>query len=266
MGAASSPRGGGSSVELDKAKHSAVARSAIAGEAPRVATTAYWRKTSGMQKKRKVLSHSAKQTSLATEWETSRNYESQTWKADPSAATYNNFSNSSYINSDYPVVTVSLHMENNYPWTKMNSDLDVGFGDNADDALYLEKLEEALKWIERRGRERKAMLARQTLTECSDMLGRGEIACIGPLFDLAIYVAGADPFEKDPLGGMQISKGALHKRDKTVANWCRSSGIPMAVVLAGGYSDVEDVVDIHLNTFLSCFEERLGCLGLEAFG
>ena len=71
-----------------------------------------------------------------------------------------------------------------------------------------------------------------------------------PPFDLCIYVAGADPYENDTLGGLKITKEGLRKRDEKVFEWCRERGIAVAVVLAGGYPEnVEDCVDIHWNTF-----------------
>ena len=68
-------------------------------------------------------------------------------------------------------------------------------------------------------------------------------------FDLAFYIAGADPFEGDRLGRLSVSKEGLRARDKLVADLCRRAGIPLAVVLGGGYAhDVTDTVDVHFNT------------------
>jgi len=66
---------------------------------------------------------------------------------------------------------------------------------------------------------------------------------------LVFYLAGADPYEKDQLGGLRLSKNGLRQRDLLVIGGARRLGIPVAVVLAGGYaSELEDTVDIHLNT------------------
>ncbi|MCX6569177.1 MAG: histone deacetylase [Candidatus Aminicenantes bacterium] len=67
--------------------------------------------------------------------------------------------------------------------------------------------------------------------------------------DLVIYLAGADPYEKDQLGGLSLTKAGLKERDKVVIENARRLGIPVAVVLAGGYAaEIKDTVDIHLNT------------------
>lgn len=67
--------------------------------------------------------------------------------------------------------------------------------------------------------------------------------------DLVFYLAGADPFEKDQLGGLRVTKEGLRERDRIVVEEARRLCIPVAIVLAGGYAaDVEDTVAIHLNT------------------
>jgi acetoin utilization deacetylase AcuC-like enzyme len=67
--------------------------------------------------------------------------------------------------------------------------------------------------------------------------------------NLVIYLAGADPYEKDQLGGLALTKAGLKDRDKLVIESARRMGIAVAVVLAGGYAlDIKDTVDIHLNT------------------
>ncbi len=67
--------------------------------------------------------------------------------------------------------------------------------------------------------------------------------------DLVFYLAGADPFEKDQLGGLRVTKEGLRERDRVVIGEARRLGIPVAIVLAGGYAaDAEDTVAIHLNT------------------
>jgi acetoin utilization deacetylase AcuC-like enzyme len=67
--------------------------------------------------------------------------------------------------------------------------------------------------------------------------------------NIVFYLAGADPYEKDQLGGLAVTKAGLKERDKLVIQSARRLGIAVAVVLAGGYAlDIEDTVDIHLNT------------------
>jgi len=63
------------------------------------------------------------------------------------------------------------------------------------------------------------------------------------------YLAGADPFVEDRLGGLAVTKAGLRERDRVVIGAARGAAVPLVVVLAGGYAvRVEDTVDIHLNT------------------
>ena len=67
--------------------------------------------------------------------------------------------------------------------------------------------------------------------------------------DLAIYLAGADPYAGDRLGRLAVTKRGLAERDRFVLNACRSAGLPVAIVMAGGYGKrIEDTVDIHFQT------------------
>ena len=67
--------------------------------------------------------------------------------------------------------------------------------------------------------------------------------------DLAIYLAGADPFHDDKLGRLALTKRGLAERDRLVLEYCRGAGVPVAITMAGGYArDVEDTVDIHFQT------------------
>jgi len=67
--------------------------------------------------------------------------------------------------------------------------------------------------------------------------------------DLVFYLAGADPYEKDQLGALKLSQAGLKVRDEIVIGEACRLGLPLVVVLAGGYAwDLEDTVTIHLNT------------------
>lgn len=115
------------------------------------------------------------------------------------------------------VFTFSIHQENNYP-PKERSDLDIGLPDGATDERYLAEL-----------------------GVVGDILDRHKP-------DLCVYLAGADPFVGDMLGGLAITKEGLRRRDAFVLKECRARRVPVCVVLAGGYApDVQDVVDIHVN-------------------
>jgi acetoin utilization deacetylase AcuC-like enzyme len=122
--------------------------------------------------------------------------------------------------ADESVTTFSIHAARNYPFHKQRSDLDIELPDGADDTTYLAALEAGLRRI---------------------------IPAARP--DLAIYLAGADPFQGDRLGRMSLSKDGLLSRDRLVLEHLRSAGIPVAITLAGGYGRcIEDTVDIHLQT------------------
>ncbi len=121
---------------------------------------------------------------------------------------------------DPTVFTFSIHGEKNFPFHKERSDLDLPLPDGADDATFLEAL------------------------------GRGlEQALDSSEPGLAIYLAGADPFVGDRLGRLSVTKAGLAERDRMVLGGCRERGIPVAVTMAGGYSeDVGDIVDIHFHS------------------
>ncbi|MCG8652594.1 MAG: hypothetical protein MI861_22330, partial [Pirellulales bacterium] len=74
------------------------------------------------------------------------------------------------------------------------------------------------------------------------------VAAAGP-FDLAIYLAGADPFTEDRLGRLALTKTGLLARDERVLDWCVQNQLPVAIVMAGGYAPrTTDIVDIHAGT------------------
>lgn len=118
------------------------------------------------------------------------------------------------------VFTMSMHQDNNYPARKPPSDLDVGLRDGTGDDEYL------------------SLLARHL-----------PAAVAGHAPDLVVYLAGADPYRDDQLGGLALTKEGLRTRDRLVLEACRACGVPVAVVLAGGYArDTHDTVAIHAAT------------------
>lgn len=121
---------------------------------------------------------------------------------------------------DPSVTSFSIHAERNFPFRKSASDLDIALPDGADDEVYLAVLAPALERL---------------------------FASTSP--GLVVYLAGADPFQDDSLGRMALTKPGLSRRDEMVLSACREQGIPLAIVLAGGYARrIEDSVDIHLET------------------
>jgi acetoin utilization deacetylase AcuC-like enzyme len=122
---------------------------------------------------------------------------------------------------DQTVYTLSIHQENNYPYPKPPSSLDVDLPDGVGDAEYLGALARALD---------------HALAEFQP--------------DLILYVAGADPYRDDQLGGLKLTLEGLEKRDRCVFEKAKAKNIPVAVTLAGGYArQLEDTILIHTNTF-----------------
>jgi acetoin utilization deacetylase AcuC-like enzyme len=68
--------------------------------------------------------------------------------------------------------------------------------------------------------------------------------------DLVLYQAGADPYREDPYSPLDLGLDDLRERDRSVFAWAKREGLPLAWVLAGGYTpDVSKVVEVHLGTF-----------------
>jgi acetoin utilization deacetylase AcuC-like enzyme len=121
---------------------------------------------------------------------------------------------------DETIFTFSIHGANNFPFHKEQSDLDIALDDGAGDAAYLAALGDGLFLALEQSRA-----------------------------DMAIYLAGADPFHDDRLGRLALTKPGLAERDRMVFEYCRWAGLPVAVTMAGGYArDVADTVDIHFAT------------------
>jgi len=127
---------------------------------------------------------------------------------------------------DPTVFTFSMHHEQNYPAIKPPSDLDVGLDTGTDGAAYLAALERHLPAILDRHRP-----------------------------DLVAYVAGADPYEQDQLGGLRLEREDLRKRDRIVFEGAATREIPVVAFLAGGYAArVEDTIGIHADMVEGAFQ------------
>jgi acetoin utilization deacetylase AcuC-like enzyme len=118
------------------------------------------------------------------------------------------------------VFTFSMHQEHNYPAWKPPGDLDLGLEDGTDDAEYHTALEHHVPRI---------LDAHQP--------------------ELAFYLAGADPYAQDQLGGLRLTIEGLQRRDAIVLDALREARVPTVVTLAGGYAQhQDDTVEIHANT------------------
>jgi acetoin utilization deacetylase AcuC-like enzyme len=130
---------------------------------------------------------------------------------------------------DPSVFTFSIHQQHNYPSWKPASDLDVGLADGASDDEYLARLAEALP----------------------------RVVASSP--DLIVYLAGSDPFGGDRLGGLSLTLDGLRRRDRLVLAAAAAAGVPVAIVLAGGYAlRLEDTVTAHVNTVIETLSQGRG--------
>ncbi|MBM3498775.1 MAG: histone deacetylase [Armatimonadetes bacterium] len=127
--------------------------------------------------------------------------------------------NASIFADDKSVFTFSIHEDDNYPLVKPPSDLDIGLPYRCPDGPYLAGVH------------------------------RGVEAALGSDPELAFYLAGADPYEGDMLGGLAVTTEGLLERDRIVLRGCAAARVPATVVLAGGYArDTADTVAIHCRT------------------
>jgi acetoin utilization deacetylase AcuC-like enzyme len=121
---------------------------------------------------------------------------------------------------DQSVFTLSIHQFNNYPSEKPLSSLDIHLADGIGDAEYLHRLGNGY---------------------------RAAFSMFQP--ELVMFVAGADPYREDQLGGLSLTFEGLMERDRLVIHTALTHDVPVAIVLAGGYAEsVEDTITIHANT------------------
>jgi acetoin utilization deacetylase AcuC-like enzyme len=121
------------------------------------------------------------------------------------------------------VFTISLHQENNYPLHKPPSSIDVNLPDGTSDADYLAWLDNALSSAFRQFEP-----------------------------DLICYIAGADPYQQDQLGGLNLTIDGLRERDSLVFRAAHARRVPIMTCYAGGYARrEEDTVRIHSNTVIA---------------
>jgi acetoin utilization deacetylase AcuC-like enzyme len=129
------------------------------------------------------------------------------------------------FDGDPSVFTFSIHQQHNYPAFKPRGSLDIGVNDRMQNLEYLARLRPALP----------AVLA------------------FAP--DIVYYLAGADPYEDDQLGGLALTVEGLRERDRLVFRVCHEAGVPVVLTLAGGYARrLDDTVAIHRGTFEAAAE------------
>jgi len=121
---------------------------------------------------------------------------------------------------DAETFTFSMHGGRNYPFRKVPGTLDIELPDGTGDEAYLAQLASALPRV---------------------------LDASAP--DLVVYLAGADPHERDRLGRLKLTFSGLQRRDAMVLEACREVGIPVAITVAGGYgTDIHETVAIHVAT------------------
>lgn len=130
------------------------------------------------------------------------------------------------LQNDDSIFTLSIHGENNFPFKKERSNLDVGLADGCNDEVYLRSLGTALDQLDSRFKA-----------------------------DCLIFLAGADPHEGDRLGRLKISKDGMRLRDEIVFQYALDRQLPIAFSMAGGYGkEIESTVDIHFQTIKTALQ------------
>jgi acetoin utilization deacetylase AcuC-like enzyme len=120
-----------------------------------------------------------------------------------------------------PIFTFSMHGERNYPSAKMRSTLDVALPDGTGDADYLDLL----------ARHLPPVLERSSA-------------------DIAFYLAGVDVAAGDRFGKLGLTEEGIRRRDRMVIQAVRDRGVPLVIVLAGGYAPSPSrTAELHAHAF-----------------
>ena len=132
----------------------------------------------------------------------------------------------SILQNDDSIFTLSIHGENNFPFKKEESDLDLGLADGCDDVAYLHALGQSLDQLDARFKP-----------------------------DFLIFLAGADPHEGDRLGRLNVSTAGMRLRDEMVFQYALDRQLPIAFSMAGGYGkEMTSTVDIHFQTMKTALQ------------
>ncbi len=119
------------------------------------------------------------------------------------------------------IFTFSVHAEGNYPSMKMRSTLDVALREGAGDSEYLQALQTHLP-----------------------------VVLDHAVADIAFYLAGVDVAQGDRFGKLSLTEDGIRRRDRLVIQSVRARGVPLAIVLAGGYAATPGrVAELHAHVF-----------------
>jgi acetoin utilization deacetylase AcuC-like enzyme len=130
------------------------------------------------------------------------------------------------------VFTFSMHGERNYPAAKMRSNLDVPLRDGIGDAEYLEQLALNLPLVLQRSAPQ-----------------------------IAFYLAGVDVVAGDRYGRLALSESGVAQRDRFVIEAVGRRGIPLVIVLAGGYAATRQrTAELHTHVFRAAADFSNGYL------
>lgn len=136
--------------------------------------------------------------------------------------------NSEILKSSSQVFIASVHCQQNFPYRKIESHLDIGLAKGAGDLEYLSACEQAL------------------------------MACMRFEPHLLLYQAGVDPLEQDSLGLLNVSLQGLQDRDEMVFSLCRMLNVPVSIAMGGGYAKpLELTVEASANVFRAAAETFL---------
>ncbi len=123
--------------------------------------------------------------------------------------------------ADEDVFTFSMHGERNYPLAKMRSNLDVPLKDGVGDAEYLDALRRHVP----------------TVLDTANA-------------DIVFYLAGVDVAAGDRYGKLALTEEGVRQRDRRVIEAVRSRGLPLSIVLAGGYAPTRArTAELHAHAF-----------------
>jgi acetoin utilization deacetylase AcuC-like enzyme len=126
----------------------------------------------------------------------------------------------SIFQDDPDVLTISLHGENNFPFRKQRSRVDIGLPDGTGDEEYLSRVSDTLPGL------------------------------VDFRPDVIFYQSGVDGLAGDRLGRLALTHAGLAERDRLVFEISKLHRIPVVVTLGGGYAEpIAGTVEAHANTF-----------------